>query len=125
MGTSKLSIMVLIALVITLFTFNSYAQDSKGKHTPEEKAKKITDKMKTALNLTDEQYPQMYSLNLEQIKWKKESKASNLSKTEKKKKREEFKASTKNILTADQIAKYKKFRKKHHKSWFKRTFGIF
>jgi len=102
MVTPKSLATMFIALIIMAFTINSYAQDSKDKYTPEEKAKKMTDKMKSSLNLTDEQYPKMYSLNLDMIKWKKDNKAGNLSKDEKKKKREEFKASKENILTAEQ-----------------------
>jgi len=125
MRTSKLSVTMLITLVIMLFTFNSYAQDSKNKLTPEEKAKKITDKIQPVLNLTEEQHTKMYDLTLNRIKWEKESKSSIPSKTVKRIKREEFKASEYNILTAEQMVKYKGYKKNHHKSWFRKIFGIF
>ena len=125
MKTAKLSVKMLIALIIMLFAFNGYAQDSKSKHTPEERAKKMTDKIRPVLNLTEEQNSKMYELTLDQIKWKKEKKTSTISKTAKKVKREEFKAKEYSILTPEQMVKLKEYKKEHHKSWFRRTFGIF
>jgi len=129
MKALKLSgiVLVMMALIILASGVSGFAQDSskvksKGKHTPEQKATKMADKMKKHLNLTDDQYTKIYNLNLDQIKWKKESKTANLTKVEKKNKKKEFKAALKSILTDDQ---YKKYKKKHHKSWFRRTFGIF
>lgn len=120
----KLSVMMFITIIM-LFTLNVNAQDSKSKSTPEEKAKKYTDKIQPVLSLSEEQYTKMYDLNLQQINWKKESKTSNLSKTAKKIKREEFKASEYSILSAEQMVKYKEYLKNHHKSWFHKIFGIF
>ena len=116
---------MLLALIIMLFAFNGYAQDSKGKHTPEERAKKMTDKIQPVLNLTEEQHSKMYELTLDQIKWKKEKKSAGISKIAKKVKREEFKAKEYSILTPEQMVKLKQYKKEHHKSWFRRTFGIF
>lgn len=54
--------MSLIAFLI--FSFASSAQSAKTEKTPEERAKAITEKMKTTLELTDEQYKKIYDINL-------------------------------------------------------------
>ena len=124
MKTPKFRISILIAFVLMLFTLNGFAQDSTKKHSPEAKAKKITEKMKTALNLTDDQYSQMYDLTLKQIKWKKDNKDVKMTKADRKTKREEFKAEVKKILNDEQMAKLQKIKKKHHKSLFRKIIGL-
>ena len=55
-------IMSLAAFLIV--SFASSAQSAKTEKTPEERAKAITEKMKTTLELTDEQYAKIYDINL-------------------------------------------------------------
>jgi hypothetical protein len=118
----------LISVIIVLFIFAvsgiSNAQDDtkkeetrKNKGTPEEQAKKITDKMKTRLNLTDEQYNKILKLQTDRITYKRELRSKDLiSKSEVKQKREEFRNGMKSILTDEQQQKMKDMmKKKQHK----------
>lgn len=118
----------LIAVIIIFFIFavsgigkaqdNSQIDETKKfKCTPEEQAKKITDKMKTHLNLTDEQYSKILKLNTDRIAYNRELRNKDLiSKSEVKQKREEFRSGMKSILTDEQQQKMKdKMKKKHHK----------
>lgn len=116
MKKQKITVIMLVALAFMMFTLSSFAQDSTKKLTPEAKATKITEKMKTALNLTDEQYTQIYALNLKQMYWKKDNKKSDLTEDQIKTKREEFKTDLKKILTNEQMVKLKDLKKKHHKT---------
>lgn len=117
-----------IALVVILLFFGmsfiSYAQDDQTltkkekqyKYTPEEQAKKITDRMKDHLNLTDEQYNKILKLQTDRITYFRELRSKDLiSKSEIKQKRQEFRDGIKNTLTDEQLAKMKKMRKKHMK----------
>lgn len=50
-----------------VIVFSGFA-GAQNKMTPEDKATKYSDKLKTKLNLTDEQYNKVYSLQLDKIK---------------------------------------------------------
>jgi len=120
MGKTK-SIALIIILLIFAISFTSKAQENpqtktpKFKCTPEEQAKKITDKMKTRLNLTDEQYNKILKLQTDRITYKRELKSKDLiSKSEIKQKREEFRNGMKSTLNDDQQKKMKKMMKKKH-----------
>ena len=54
---------LILAALILLMGTAAFAQKQGG--TPEEKAQKLTDRMKSELNLTDEQYKQVYEINLQ------------------------------------------------------------
>lgn len=99
---------LLIALLIT--TSQASAQES-GRKTPEERAKVLTEKMKTELSLTTEQEPKVEAINLKYAKLNQEtiSTGSNRKlKTYKtiKKHREEKDKELKEVLTGDQYKKY-------------------
>lgn len=105
---------LIFILAILTISISSFAQDkdSKPKKTPEERATLITDKMKTSLNLTDEQYSKVYELNLQRIKERQAFKEEK-SKTDSdiKKKRSEYMTSLKGILTDEQYQTLKKIQK--------------
>ena len=126
MRTTKL-FMVLVYLVAFLaLSISSFAQDKEMKKTPEEKAKLTSERLKTSLNLSEEQTSKIYELNLQRIKDHKEFKENKQKQnSDMKQKRSEYKNSLKTILTDDQMKemkkmhKEKKFKKerkqKHHK----------
>ncbi len=120
------SIALTIILLIFLESTLSIAQDnskigSKSKYrcTPEEQAKRITDKMKTQLGLSDEQYNKILQLQTDRIKYLRELREKDLiSRSEVKKKREEFRNNINNILTDEQQKKMKS-KKKNRKQRMK------
>jgi hypothetical protein len=122
MKKSKL-ITVIIILFICAITGLNIAQDCSKigekktyKHTPEEQAKIITDKMKTNLNLTNEQYSKILKLQTGNITYRRELRTKDLiSRSEIKQKREEYHSGIKNILTADQMKTWEDMMKKKHK----------
>jgi len=57
---------MMIAALVLLMGTAAFAQQRGG--TPEEKAQRLTDRMKTELNLTDAQYKQVYDINLQMAK---------------------------------------------------------
>jgi len=100
------------------------AQDSsksdkvfKYKNTPEEQAKKMTDRMKSKLKLTDEQYGKILKLNNDNITYMRELRAKDIiSKSEVKSKMKDYRDGIKSTLTDKQFKKFKKMmRKMHHK----------
>lgn len=116
-----------IALIIILLVFSvsiiGRAQENsktekqtKYKGTPEEQAKKITDKMKERLDLTDEQYNKVLKLQTDRIIYRRELQNKDLiSKSEIRQKREEFRNGMKSILTDEQLKKMKNYSKTKHK----------
>lgn len=52
-----------IAVFALFIGITAYAQNQGG--TPQDKAQRLTDRMKTELNLTDDQYKQVYDINLQ------------------------------------------------------------
>lgn len=114
MKTIKLKVTMVLILAIIAMSVSSIAQDkdSKTKKSPEEIARISTERMKTSLNLSDEQSSRIYDLNLQKIKDRKEFKE-NKSKLdgERKRKNSEYKNSIKSILTEEQFKKMKKIHK--------------
>jgi hypothetical protein len=106
----------------TLFSVSTYAQQSK--HTPEEKAKKMTDSLKSSLSLTDAQYSKVYDLNVNYITKMQTLRQQTGTKDEKMQSFKDLrKARNKDLeaaLTQDQLVKYKatqkekKQERKHH-----------
>ena len=80
------------------------------KKTPEERAKHQTEKMKYELNLTDEQVPRVYEINLGIDKKNEGLKEMKMTQEERKKSinenNEARKAMLKEILTAEQFSKF-------------------
>lgn len=112
--------MLFIVLALLVYSVSGFSQNntSKERKSPEEGAKRITDRMKTSLNLSDEQYSRVYGINLQKIKANREFRESK-SKLfkEKKKSGEEFRNSMKGILNDEQLKSMKRF---HKEKKFKR-----
>jgi len=122
MKTTKLYMTLIYVLAFLALSVSSFAQDkdSKVSKTPEEKAKIRTERLKTSLNLTDDQYSRIYNLNLQRIKESQEFRENNAKMREERgKKNEEYRSSFKSILTDEQktamknMHKEKKFKKGH------------
>ncbi|HVU54814.1 MAG TPA: hypothetical protein VHD83_07155 [Puia sp.] len=62
MNSKKIRIFFAAALV--MFTLGAKAQSADSTKTPEGRATALTEKMKTALSLTDDQTPQVQAINL-------------------------------------------------------------
>ncbi len=101
-------------VAIVLFTSNNmFAQDKtpqKPEQTPETMSQRHADKMKSDLNLNDEQTKKVYDVNLKynkerQVNREKRSQERKEKMAEAKKKNEQKNAELKNILTADQYSK--------------------
>lgn len=97
--------------LLILCTISLHAQEPKEKLTTAERASKITEKMKKALNLTDEQTKKVLAVN--QDFTTKMEKQRELNKEDRKNSRDEMKkidddqdARMKEILTADQYKTY-------------------
>lgn len=88
----------------------SYAQNGENSKTPEERAKALSDKMKTELSLTDEQYEKVQAVNLKYAKKNDEILKSSKGKLSKyksvKASQDEKKKEMKAILTEEQFKKY-------------------
>lgn len=114
MKTKKLNAVLICVLAFLVISINSFAQNKeiKTKKTPEEKAKITSEKLKSSLNLSDDQSSRIYELNLQRIKDHKEFKEnkSKLS-ADRKKKSSEYKNSLKNILSDEQFKSLKKMKK--------------
>ncbi len=121
MKNTKIKALALIVLALLTISSVSYSQnDSKpnsGKNkTPEEFAKKKTDRLNQELSLSQEQYNKIYDLMLTKAAERKANKEKfkNLEKTErkelKKQNRENFKKQMQSILTQEQFAKLEKMK---------------
>jgi len=115
----------LAAITVLLFAFlfvsnSTFAQnESKFNRTPEERATKITDRMKQNLSLTDEQYKQVYTLFLTKMQDKMNNKEKYKSMDKetrqllKRQSKEEMGKQLENILSADQLIKMKEMKDRH------------
>ena len=111
-------IVVLVVLFIIALSGMSRAQDNQAndkkktyKNTPAEQAKIVTDKMKTKLDLTDDQYSKILKIQTDRITYFRELRDKDvISKSEIKQKRDEFNNSIKNTLTVDQMKTYEKMK---------------
>lgn len=104
---------MLLAVVFCSFLSVS-ANAQQKKYTPEQKATKMTDKMKSDVSLTDNQYKQVYAVNLkyaekmQALRSKDGGRENN--KEEFKSLRKEQKNELSSILTDEQREKYKSVR---------------
>ncbi|MFT3949733.1 MAG: hypothetical protein QM763_22405 [Agriterribacter sp.] len=96
--------------VAMLISVSSFAQEKMQHKTPEEKAKMMSDKMKTELTLTDEQYQKVQAINLDFATKTKDIKKDGADKSawiEKVKPLEDERtAALKGVLTPEQFTKY-------------------
>ena len=113
---------LVVVIFATLFAVSAFAQEKAGKkgkhkHTPEQRAEKVANKLKEKLSLTDSQTVAVKTITLEAAQKKMEIKAdSTLDKTARKEKmkaiRTDADAKIKAVLTADQQTKYDEMKKK-------------
>lgn len=123
MNKIKLTGFVIILLGLIFVYTNSYSQnDGNAKLTPEEKATKIVDELKPKLNLTEQQYSDLYNLYLERFKEIKTNRESGIKpdKETKKGKRQEFRDKIQKILTEEQYSQFKEFWKDKKKEFDKK-----
>jgi hypothetical protein len=104
--------------ILTMFLFfagAAFAQDG----TPEKKATALTDRMKTQLTLTDDQYKQVYDVNLDfvtQLGALKADAGSKMSKFRKMKTIDNDRdAALKKILSADQFSTFQTNKEENRK----------
>ena len=98
MKTTRLYAALIYVLAFLAISTGSFAQDKdvKNNKTPEEKAKITSERMKSSLNLTDDQYTKIYNLNLQRMNDSKEFKESkSISKEDREKRKTEYKNSLK------------------------------
>lgn len=110
----KLNTTLVLILAFLAVSVSSFAQNKESKTTksPEERAKITTERMKTSLNLSDEQSSKIYDLNLQRFKDHKEFKESKSKvDSDRKNKRNEYKNSLKSILTEEQYNSMKQMHK--------------
>lgn len=105
---------ILVFTIAALFTVSGMAQEKKKGRSAEQRAEKITNKMKEKLNLTDEQVVKIKAINLEAAQQKDTLKAE--VKAERKEKvkaiETERDAKIKAVLTEEQKAEYEKMKEK-------------
>lgn len=119
--TKKKSLAIGLLLILIAFTSaNVFSQQNeKAKKTPEERATKMTDRMKKNLSLSDEQYKQVYNLFLSKAQEMKSNKEKFMGMDKEARKqmkmtnREEFKKQLSGILNPDQMKKFEDNMKKH------------
>ncbi|MEO6694330.1 MAG: hypothetical protein ABIY50_09840 [Ignavibacteria bacterium] len=127
----KIKFAAFAVLVVTLITFaQTFAQNREvSKSTPEEKATKMTDRMKENLSLTDQQYKEVYSLILTKIQDRKANKEKykamdqETRKQLRKQHKDEMKLQFERILNPDQMTKMKEMKSKHRKEKGKHNKG--
>lgn len=112
-----------LGLLLIIFAFTSAnvfsQQNEKVKKTPEERATKMSERMKKNLSLSDEQYKQVYNLFLSKAQEHKNNKEKFMGMDKEARKqmkmnsREEFKKQLSGILNPDQMKKFEENKKKH------------
>lgn len=111
----KMMLSLAAMTVIMLISTASFAQDKMPHKTPEERAKMMSDKMKTELSLTDDQYQKVQAINLDFANKTKDIKKDGADKAgwaEKMKPLDEERTtSLKGVLTPDQFTKFESMKK--------------
>jgi hypothetical protein len=112
----KFLFLFLISAALLFNTVNAQDKEFKPKKTPEERAAKISDKLKTELSLTDDQYNSVYNIFLEvhkQIDSDRQTYANDKHAFKKaaKERRQKVKESLNSVLNQEQISKLENFRK--------------
>lgn len=112
-ATSRKALLVTGAIIAIFLgsVITAAAQSTNSTKTPEERAKTLTEKMKTTLSLTDEQYPKIEAINLKYAEKNQSLRSSSKGKLSKYK---SLKSSLKDrdkemkkVLTPEQYEKYK------------------
>jgi Spy/CpxP family protein refolding chaperone len=110
-------LIVMIALLSTVFTvnkLNSQVNDFKQKKTPEERAKKFSEKMSKGLTLTSEQQSSIYDIMLSHCRQADQIRANETSKETRKEQIKNLRQSTdsqiKALLTDEQALKYEELK---------------
>ena len=110
-GLKRAGVMLALSFVI----MQASAQKDSTAHSPETRAKSITDKMKSELTLSDDQYNKVYDINLKYAQKNKEAlkeEGTRLTKLKAMKaENEEKNKELKGVLTEEQFEKYKGMRK--------------
>lgn len=113
----KLLTLTIVSLLTIASTLNLKAQTLD----PQQEAKQFTEKQKTELSLTDEQYPKVEAINVAfftTVDSLKSTDASKMAKLKTLKKADEARTdSLKKILTDEQYAKFKKQRSENKKEF--------
>ncbi|HEV7380705.1 MAG TPA: hypothetical protein VGN64_12985 [Dyadobacter sp.] len=100
---------VLIAFVLTLAGFTSFAQRPNDNRTPEQRAEAQTKSLTESLKLSEEQQKQIYTLNLDRTKQMAEIRASGNPDREKMRaSMDDYNVAVNKVLTAEQQEVYKK-----------------
>ena len=98
---------MLFAVFVLIIGTAVHAQNQGG--TPQDKAQRLTDRMKTELDLTDDQYKQVYAINLQMATSMDEIKKGNHESRQSVKAEYEKQLAT--TLNAQQLEKAKEMRK--------------
>ncbi|HEX2846085.1 MAG TPA: hypothetical protein VHN59_06025 [Chitinophagaceae bacterium] len=110
-GLKRAGVMLALSFVI----MQASAQKDSTAYSPEARAKNITDKMKTELTLSDDQYNKVYDINLKYAQKNTEAlkeEGTRLAKLKAvKAENEEKNKELKGVLTEEQFEKYKGMRK--------------
>lgn len=101
---------LMIAVIFGL-ALSTSAQDQAQTQKEKQTAEQLTDRMKTQLNLTDEQYRSVFVANEEMIKMVEEAGGKEADKETKNKIRKEHLAKLNEILTPEQMGKMKDAKK--------------
>lgn len=98
----------LIALILTLISFATFAQRQDSETTPEQRAENQTKTMTERLDLSDEQQKQVYALNLARVQKMQEMRESQTrDRSQMRASMETFNTEIAKILTVEQQEKYK------------------
>lgn len=98
----------LIALILTLTSFATFAQRQGSETTPEQRAENQTKTMTERLDLSDEQQKQVYALNLARVQKMQEMRDSQTQdRSQMRASMETFNTEIAKILTVEQQEKYK------------------
>lgn len=105
---------IVVFTIAALFAVSGMAQEKKKGRSAEQRAEKITNKMKEKLNLTDEQVVKIKAINLEAAQQKDTLKAEAKAERKEKVKAIETDRDTKikAVLTEEQKAEYEKMKEK-------------
>jgi len=103
-------LMLVVVLLTASLTGIAYSQETKTQFTPEQRAQKLTDWMKTNLKLTDAQVPQVQAINLSHAQKTEEIKNSTSDQNQKmsalKTDNEEKEKEFKKVFTPEQYSAY-------------------
>lgn len=110
MNTKRIVMLTMLLAIISMVTIS--AQGQRGNATPEERAARMTQRMKTSLSLTDDQVAKVQALNLQLAKDQVAAREKGGDfRTEFQAIQQKYADKLKEILTADQLKTYQESRK--------------